>query len=257
MRLITSRQDSTSHACSIKLHALVCIQEAVIQRKIKRPGLGHVLEIVCGIPVDKSLAMSDWRVRPLTNEQLMYAVEDTRYLQYVAVTLLDWLNEPASSSLPVEESGQSSNSVEKPCTSAYGQATDSSVDGYLHAQISSTSSTVTVVGPSATGVASACNSDEVSLSSEQLCSDRESGARKLSQSVSRDGAVNAADGCEGKLPGDESAVSVEAESKSLRLAAVFKRSQKLALVVYGMSISRVNLELRCVVSFRVAILDGC
>ncbi|MBI3819796.1 MAG: HRDC domain-containing protein [Planctomycetes bacterium] len=50
----------------------------------KTPGLANVLRDRYGIQLDKSQQKSDWSRRPLTNEQLLYAREDTRHLLRLA-----------------------------------------------------------------------------------------------------------------------------------------------------------------------------
>lgn len=37
----------------------------------------------CNVTLDKSLRTSDWRMRPLSNEQTLYARQDTHYLLYI------------------------------------------------------------------------------------------------------------------------------------------------------------------------------
>ena len=51
---------------------------------IKTPGLANVLKDRYGITLDKSEQRSDWRRRPLTEEQLDYARHDTRHLLRLA-----------------------------------------------------------------------------------------------------------------------------------------------------------------------------
>lgn len=45
--------------------------------------LAHLLKYYCGITVNKKHQLADWRLRPLTEELLKYAREDTHYLLYI------------------------------------------------------------------------------------------------------------------------------------------------------------------------------
>eukprot|EP00055_Hartaetosiga_balthica_P008423 m.31254 g.31254 ORF g.31254 m.31254 type:complete len:456 (-) comp6298_c3_seq1:264-1631(-) len=42
--------------------------------------LGNLIEVELGVHLDKSQSLSDWRLRPLTDAQLMYAMDDINYL---------------------------------------------------------------------------------------------------------------------------------------------------------------------------------
>ncbi|CAN0181097.1 unnamed protein product, partial [Phaeothamnion confervicola] len=44
----------------------------------------HLLDRYCGVMADKRHQLSDWRVRPLPAEMLLYACSDTHYLLYIA-----------------------------------------------------------------------------------------------------------------------------------------------------------------------------
>ena len=46
-------------------------------------GLQYLLKHYCGVDVDKRFQLSDWRVRPIPADMLMYARQDTHYLLYV------------------------------------------------------------------------------------------------------------------------------------------------------------------------------
>lgn len=51
-------------------------------------GLSHqslqfLLNHYCGKTVNKKFQLADWRIRPLPNEMLKYAQEDTHYLLYI------------------------------------------------------------------------------------------------------------------------------------------------------------------------------
>ena len=56
---------------------------------IKKTGLGSVIEEVLGINIDKSkkLQRSDWTIRPLSNESLLYAANDVAHLISLRMTL--------------------------------------------------------------------------------------------------------------------------------------------------------------------------
>ena len=45
--------------------------------------LAHLLKHYCGVTPNKALQTADWRIRPLTQDMLSYAREDTHYLLYV------------------------------------------------------------------------------------------------------------------------------------------------------------------------------
>ncbi|CAN0433253.1 unnamed protein product, partial [Ectocarpus sp. 8 AP-2014] len=46
-------------------------------------GLAHLLEQFCDFVPDKKHQLSDWRMRPLPADMLLYAQSDTHYLLYV------------------------------------------------------------------------------------------------------------------------------------------------------------------------------
>jgi exosome complex exonuclease RRP6 len=45
--------------------------------------LAHLLKAYCGVTVNKTYQLADWRIRPLTEEMVTYARQDTHYLLYV------------------------------------------------------------------------------------------------------------------------------------------------------------------------------
>ena len=49
----------------------------------KFAGLAAALQKYCGVLADKKYQLADWRVRPLPEEMVRYAREDTHYLLYV------------------------------------------------------------------------------------------------------------------------------------------------------------------------------
>lgn len=65
------------------------LQECISLKTLSKANLGYVLDAVCGIKTDKSIALSDWRQRPLPDTLLQYAALDVRHLSAVAVGLID------------------------------------------------------------------------------------------------------------------------------------------------------------------------
>ena len=51
--------------------------------RLPAKGLAYLLQHHCGVTADKTLQRADWRVRPLPEEMLKYAREDTHYLLYI------------------------------------------------------------------------------------------------------------------------------------------------------------------------------
>lgn len=45
--------------------------------------LAHLLKLYCGVDADKQYQLSDWRIRPLPEEMIMYAQQDTHFLLYI------------------------------------------------------------------------------------------------------------------------------------------------------------------------------
>jgi len=45
--------------------------------------LAHLLKVYCGIIANKTYQMADWRIRPLTEEMVSYARQDTHYLLFI------------------------------------------------------------------------------------------------------------------------------------------------------------------------------
>jgi len=46
-------------------------------------GLKYLLSYYCQVDVDKKYQLADWRIRPLEEEMLKYARQDTHYLLYI------------------------------------------------------------------------------------------------------------------------------------------------------------------------------
>lgn len=67
------------------LYLVNCFDTHVAAKALNYPALSlaHLLKMHCGVNVDKKHQLSDWRVRPLPEEMLHYAKEDTHYLLYV------------------------------------------------------------------------------------------------------------------------------------------------------------------------------
>ena len=53
-----------------------------LQRLRQPRGLAHLLKFLCGVDIDKSYQLADWRIRPLNENMLHYARSDTHYLIY-------------------------------------------------------------------------------------------------------------------------------------------------------------------------------
>ncbi|KAM9521449.1 exosome complex component 10 [Guaruba guarouba] len=45
--------------------------------------LDHLLKVYCSVDADKQYQLADWRIRPLPEEMLQYARDDTHYLLYI------------------------------------------------------------------------------------------------------------------------------------------------------------------------------
>ncbi|KAM6371711.1 exosome complex component 10 isoform 2-T2 [Pluvialis apricaria] len=48
-----------------------------------RHSLDHLLKLYCNIDADKQYQLADWRIRPLPEEMIRYARDDTHYLLYI------------------------------------------------------------------------------------------------------------------------------------------------------------------------------
>ncbi|XP_023555336.1 exosome component 10 isoform X2 [Octodon degus] len=48
-----------------------------------RHSLDHLLRLYCGVESNKQYQLADWRIRPLPEEMLRYAQDDTHYLLYI------------------------------------------------------------------------------------------------------------------------------------------------------------------------------
>ncbi|NXO04235.1 EXOSX protein, partial [Rhinopomastus cyanomelas] len=48
-----------------------------------RHSLDHLLKLYCSIDTDKQYQLADWRIRPLPEEMIRYARDDTHYLLYI------------------------------------------------------------------------------------------------------------------------------------------------------------------------------
>ncbi|KAF6108642.1 exosome component 10 [Phyllostomus discolor] len=48
-----------------------------------RHSLDHLLKLYCGVDSNKQYQLADWRIRPLPEEMLSYARDDTHYLLYI------------------------------------------------------------------------------------------------------------------------------------------------------------------------------
>ena len=50
---------------------------------LQSKGLAYLLQHYCAVTADKKYQLADWRIRPLSEEMLKYAREDTHYLLYI------------------------------------------------------------------------------------------------------------------------------------------------------------------------------
>ena len=57
--------------------------QAARMLQLKSFGLAYLLQSYCGVLADKKYQLADWRIRPLTEEMMKYAREDTHYLLYI------------------------------------------------------------------------------------------------------------------------------------------------------------------------------
>ena len=48
-----------------------------------RPDHRALAKVSCGVIMDKKYQLADWRLRPLTDEMIAYAKNDTHYLLYI------------------------------------------------------------------------------------------------------------------------------------------------------------------------------
>ncbi|KAM6046296.1 exosome complex component 10 isoform 1-T1 [Chlamydotis macqueenii] len=48
-----------------------------------RNSLDHLLKLYCSVDADKQYQLADWRIRPLPEEMIQYARDDTHYLLYI------------------------------------------------------------------------------------------------------------------------------------------------------------------------------
>ncbi|NXD29298.1 EXOSX protein, partial [Spelaeornis formosus] len=48
-----------------------------------RHSLDHLLKLYCSVDADKKYQLADWRIRPLPEEMIQYARDDTHYLLYI------------------------------------------------------------------------------------------------------------------------------------------------------------------------------
>lgn len=58
----------------------------------RRIGLGQLIQRQLGVEVAKTQGLTDWRMRPLTDEQLNYAIGDVLYLQDLQAALRQQLD---------------------------------------------------------------------------------------------------------------------------------------------------------------------
>lgn len=56
-----------------------------------KKSLAYLLERFCNVHAQKQYQLADWRIRPIPEEMLLYAKQDTHYLLYIYDTLLNML----------------------------------------------------------------------------------------------------------------------------------------------------------------------
>lgn len=66
--------------------------------------LAHLLKSYCRIECDKQYQLADWRIRPLSQEMVLYARQDTHYLLYLYDLMKNHLIEKSSGSLNLLQS---------------------------------------------------------------------------------------------------------------------------------------------------------
>ncbi|XP_022718840.1 protein RRP6-like 2 isoform X2 [Durio zibethinus] len=83
--------------------------------KLERNSLEHLLQHFCGVTANKEYQNADWRLRPLPDEMLRYAREDTHYLLYIydlmRIELLSMPKEPEHCDAPLVEVYKRSSDV--------------------------------------------------------------------------------------------------------------------------------------------------
>lgn len=183
--------------------------------KLKKPGLGQVLKDVCGVDTNKGLASSDWRRRPLPQSQLFYCVLDVVFLQHIASSLVDLLlDTPAAVATGAEASSGAvapHAADAEPCVPAGAASGSEAAAGSPSARTGMHGG-----GPSGgDGVAGAVGDGNVGEGGDGLRVENGTGG---------------GGGAEGQSAGPGAAAGDTAGG--VRLAAAWKRSQKLALTLY-------------------------
>ncbi|XP_053136835.1 exosome component 10 isoform X2 [Hemicordylus capensis] len=57
--------------------------QAARQLNLGRHSLDHLLKLYCSVDANKQYQLADWRIRPLPEEMVQYARDDTHYLLYI------------------------------------------------------------------------------------------------------------------------------------------------------------------------------
>jgi ribonuclease D len=67
------------------LYVVNCFDTYFAAKVLSYPALSlaHLVKVVCGVTLDKKYQLADWRQRPLPEEMLFYAKNDTHYLLYI------------------------------------------------------------------------------------------------------------------------------------------------------------------------------
>lgn len=82
-----SYSDITSLQRDLSLYVVKLFDTAIAFKKVNElsalPSLKELVRTHCNVSIEKSTRLSDWRVRPLTEKQQLYARQDTHYLLYL------------------------------------------------------------------------------------------------------------------------------------------------------------------------------
>ena len=67
------------------LYVVNCFDTYFAAKELRYPALSlaHLANVSCGVVMDKKYQLADWRLRPLTEEMISYAKNDTHYLLYI------------------------------------------------------------------------------------------------------------------------------------------------------------------------------
>jgi len=67
------------------IYVVNCFDTYFAAKMLNYPALSlaHLVKVTCGVTLDKKYQLADWRQRPLPDEMLYYAKNDTHYLLYI------------------------------------------------------------------------------------------------------------------------------------------------------------------------------